>query len=38
MICYGYVPNTVLQPILKPIKDLSDSDSYQPIALAPTLK
>ena len=38
---HGYVPKSVrdcvLQPILKPGKDPSDSDSYRPIALAPTL-
>ena len=41
MLCHGYVPKSlrdcVLQPILKPGKDPSDSDSYRPIALAPTL-
>ena len=41
MLRHGYVPKSlrdcVLQPILKPGKDPSDSDSYRPIALAPTL-
>ena len=31
------IVNCILQPILKPGKDPSDSDSYRPIALAPTL-
>ena len=38
---HGYVPNSlrdcILQPIPKPGKDLSNSDNYRPIALAPTL-
>ena len=41
MLQHGYVPKSlrdcVLQPILKPGKDPSDSDNYRPIALAPTL-
>ena len=41
MIRHGYVPsairNCVLQPLLKPGKDPCESDSYRPIALAPTL-
>ena len=41
MIRHGYVPsairNCVLQPLLKPGKDPCKSDSYRPIALAPTL-
>ena len=41
MLWHGYVPyclrNCILQPIPKPEKYPSDSDSYQSIALAPTL-
>ena len=41
MLRHGYVPNSlrdcVLQPIIKPGKDPTDSDSYRAIALAPTL-
>ena len=41
MIRHGYVSsairNCVLQPLLKPGKDACESDSYRPIALAPTL-
>ena len=41
MLRHGYVPKSVrdcvLRPIVKPGKDPSDSDSYRPIALAPTL-
>ena len=41
MLRHGYVPTSlrdcVLRPIIKPGKDPSDSDSYRPIALAPTL-
>ena len=42
MIKHGYVPsairNCILQPLLKPGKDPCKSDSYRPIALAPTLR
>ena len=38
---HGYIPaslrDCVLQPVLKPGKDPGNSDSYRPIALAPTL-
>ena len=41
LIRHGYVPsaiiNCILQPLLKPAKDPCKSDSYRPIALAPTL-
>ena len=41
MLRHGYVPqclrDCIMQPIPKPGKDPSDSDSYRPIALAPTL-
>ena len=41
LLRYGYTPESlrdcVLQPILKPGKDPTNSDSYRPIALAPTL-
>ena len=41
MLRHGCVPNSlrdcVLQPIIKPGKDPTDSDSYRAIALAPTL-
>ena len=41
MLRHRYVPaplrDCVLQPIIKPGKDPCDSDSYRPIALAPTL-
>ena len=41
MIRHGYVPsairNCILQSLLKPGKDPCESDSYRPIALAPTL-
>ena len=41
MLRHDYVPKSlrdcVLQPILKPGKDPSDSDNYHPIASAPTL-
>ena len=41
MLRHGYVPaplrDCVLRPIIKPGKDPCDSDSYRPIALAPTL-
>ena len=41
MLRHGYIPeclrDCILKPILKPGKDPSNSDSYRPIALAPTL-
>ena len=41
MLRHGFVPSSIrdctLHPILKPSKDPSKSDSYRPIALAPTL-
>ena len=41
MLRHGYVPqclrDCIMQPIPKPGKDPSGSDSYRPIALAPTL-
>ena len=37
MLCHGYIPECLRDCILKPGKDPSNSDSYRPIALAPTL-
>ena len=41
MLRHGHIPESlrdcVLQPVLKPGKDSCNSDSYRPIALAPTL-
>ena len=41
MLRHGYVSKSlrdcVLHPMVKPGKDPCDSDSYRPIALAPTL-
>ena len=41
MLRHGHIPaslrDCVLQPVLKPGKDPCNSDSYRPIALAPTL-
>ena len=41
MLHHGYIPeclrDCICEPYLKPGKDPSNSDSYQPIALAPTL-